>query len=154
MKPDQDYLDAVTRCMMVFQHIEELLKQILTRYEALVYFRLKGYTYYNLKSKLHSIKDAPMGNLIRMLGTYLDDNSLIEQLKAIKKKRDQVAHRSLLIEVGEADDSHVFPMQTSELEDLYTSAEALFKSLVQRWRDFDENLNTIVAKQQEEDELD
>ena len=154
MGTNQGYLDAVMRCMITFQHIEEILKQILMRYEALVYFRLKGHAYYNLKPRLHSIKDAPMGRLITMLTTYVDDKALIEQLKAIKKKRDHVVHKSLLMELGETDDSAAFPLQVSELEDLDTSAQSLFKSLVQRWGDFDETLDRIAAKQQEEDELD
>ena len=44
MKTHTDYFDAVTRCMMAFQHIEEAMKMVLVRLESLTYFRLKEYS--------------------------------------------------------------------------------------------------------------
>jgi hypothetical protein len=44
--------------MMAFQHIEEAMKMVLVRLESLTYFRLKDYTYYDLKPKFNSIQNA------------------------------------------------------------------------------------------------
>ena len=38
MKTYTDYFDAVTRCLMAFQYLEEALKMVLVRLESLTYF--------------------------------------------------------------------------------------------------------------------
>ncbi len=43
MKNHTNYFNAVTRCMMTFQYIEEALKMVLIRLESLIYSRIKDY---------------------------------------------------------------------------------------------------------------
>lgn len=147
MKSETDYFNAVTHCLIAFQYIEEALKMVLIRLESLTYFRLKGYTPYNLKPKLDAIQGAAMGRLIDMLSVYSDDRASIVELRRIKKKRDLVAHRSLLMTVEEANDSQSIHLKTSELEEMKESSEVVLKKLLEKWGHLDDLLNKITAEQ-------
>ena len=147
MRNHTDYFDAVTRCLMTFQYIEETLKMVLVRLESLTYFRLKEYTPYNLKPRLDSIRSAAMGRLIDMLKIYSDDDRLIADLKEIKKRRDQVAHQSLLMTVEEMNDRETIHLKASELEDMEKSAEDTLKKILEKWKHLDNILNKISAEQ-------
>lgn len=147
MKTHTDYFDAVTRCMMAFQHIEEAMKMVLVRLESLTYFRLKDYTYYDLKPKFNSIQNAAMGRLIDMLKIYTDDVNLVTELQKTKKKRDQVAHQSLLMTVEEMNDKEIIHLKASELEKLNEFANATLMKICERWGDLDKTLNEITAEQ-------
>jgi hypothetical protein len=146
MKSQTDYLNAVTSCLITFQYIEEALKMVLVRLESLTYFRLRKYTPYNLKPKLDSIKSAAMGRLIDMLSVYSDDHDLMAELRKVKKKRDEVAHRSLLMTVEEVNDSKRIHYKTSELEGMKESSEVLLKKLLEKWQYLDDLLNKITAQ--------
>jgi hypothetical protein len=147
MKSHTDYLKAVTRCLISFQYIEEALKMVLVRLESLTYFSLREYTPYNLKPKVDSIQSAAMGRLIDMLAVYTDDRDLIAELRKIKKRRDQVAHRSLLMTVEQMDDRRRIHLKASELEDIKESSEAVLKRLLEKWGHLDSLLNKLTAEQ-------
>jgi len=147
MKDHTDYFNAVTRCLISFQYIEEALKMVLVRLESLTYFRLREYTPYNLKPKLDSIQSAAMGRLIDMLTVYSDDHDLIAELRKIKKKRNQVAHRGLLMTVEEMNDRKGIHLKASALEDMKNSSEAVLKRLLKKWVHLDSLLNKITAEQ-------
>jgi hypothetical protein len=147
MKPHSDYFDAVTKCLMSFQYMEEVLKMILIRLESLTYFCLKPYTPYNLKPKYIAIENSAMGRLIDMLSTYTDDKSLITELRKIKKKRDQLAHRSLLMTVDDVQDKINMYLKISELEELTKTSNELLNKLVEKWQGLDGLLNKIAAEQ-------
>ncbi|MFH1671909.1 MAG: hypothetical protein ABIF87_00555 [Pseudomonadota bacterium] len=146
MKSHSDYFNAVTNCLMSFQHIEEALKMVLVRLESLTYFCLRQYTPYNLKPKFDAIQSAAMGRLIDMLTVYTDEKQLIAELRKIKKKRDQIAHRSLLMTVEEANDKESIHLKASELEGMKESSEAVLKELLEKWKDLDDLLNKITAE--------
>jgi hypothetical protein len=150
MKSHSDYFSAITRCLMSFQYMEEALKMVLVRLESLTYFRLKRYTPYNLKPKLDAIQSAAMGRLIDMLTVYTDDKQLISELRKIKKKRDQVAHRGLLMTVEEVHDNENIHLKVSELEDTKESSDAVLEKLLEKWKGLDDLLNKITAEQSAE----
>jgi len=147
MKSHEEYFNAVTSCLMTFQYIEEAMKMILLRLESLTYFCLKKYTPYNLKPKFAAIQNAAMGRLIDMLSVYTDDQQIIAELRKLKKKRDQIAHKSLLMSVEEVNDKESIHLKTSELEDLKEPLEVLLKKLLEKWGNFDDILNKLNAEQ-------
>ncbi len=120
---------------------------VLVRLESLTYFCLRQYTPYNLKPKLDSIKSAAMGRLVDMLTVYSDEHELIGELRKIKKRRDQIAHRSLLMTVEEMNDRKSIHLKVSELEDIEESSEVVLKKLVEKWEHLDSLLNKITAEQ-------
>ena len=146
MKSHADYLNAVTLCLMCFQYIEEALKMVLVRFESLTYFCLRQYTPYNLKPKLSAIQSAAMGRLIDMVTIYVDDKQLIAELRKAKKKRDQIAHQSLLMTFEEATDKESIHVKASELEAMKQSSEVLLKKLLEKVKDLDDLLNKITAE--------
>ena len=146
MKTHSDYFDEVTRCMMSFQYIEEALKMVLVRLESLTYFRLRGYTHYDLKPKIDSIQNAAMGRLIDFLKIYTDDPKLIEDLKVVKKQRDLIAHQSLLMTVEQLKDDDFIQLKFSELEKVKECSNSLLMKICDRYKDLDKTLNTIAAE--------
>ena len=147
MNPHSDYFNAIMRCMISFQFVEEALKMVLIRLESLTYFCLRQYTHYNLKPKVSAIQNAAMGRLIDMLTIYSDDKELITELRKIKKKRDQIAHRSLLMTSEEISDEEHIHLKAAELETIKESSEAMLKRLLDKWKDLDDLLNKITAEQ-------
>ena len=147
MEDHNDYFDAVTRCSMTFQYIEEALKMVLMRLESLVHFRIKEFTPYDLEPKFTSIRNAAMGRLINMLNVYCDDVKLIAELKRVKEKRDNVAHQSLLMTSEEFQDRESIDLKSSDLEQLNEDAKALLFKISERWGELDKTLNKITAEQ-------
>jgi len=133
--------------MISFQFVEEALKMVLARLESLTYFCLRQHTHYNLKPKFSAIQNAAMGRLIDMLTIYTEDKELIAELRKIKKKRDQVAHRSLLMTSEEINDEERIHLKAAELETIEESSEAVLKKLLEKWKDLDNLLNKITAEQ-------
>ena len=88
-----------------------------------------------------------MGRLIDMLKVYSDDNGLIADLKEIKKRRDQVAHQSLLMTVEEINNKETIHIKASKLEDMKKSTDATLKKILEKWKDLDNILNKISAMQ-------
>ena len=146
MKDHNDYFDAVTRCMMAFQYIEEALKMILIRLESLIYPRVKDYTPYDLKPKFDSIRNSAMGRLITKLSIYCDDDELINELKRIKNYRNDVAHQSLLMSVEELQDKEITTLKSSDLERLNKEALTILKKITRKWGEMDQTLNEITAE--------
>ena len=147
MKSHEDFFNAVTRCLMSFQYIEESLKMILIRLEMLTYICIKKYTPYNLKPKYDSIQNAAMGRLIDMLAIYTDDPQLIADLRKIKKERDKIAHQSLLMTSEEVHDKESIHLKASELEDVLVASEKVLKVVLEKWGDIDSLLKEIKAEQ-------
>jgi hypothetical protein len=74
----------------------------------------------------------------------------IAELQEIKKKRDQVAHQSLLMTVEEMNDKETIHLKASEWEKLHEFANATFMKVCERWGDLDKTLNKIAAEQRTE----
>jgi len=131
---------------MSFQYVEEALKIVLVRLESLTYFCLRQYTPYNLKPKLDAIQSAAMGRLIDMLTIYTDDKQLIAELRKMKNKRDQIAHRSLLMTIEEVIDKESIHLNVLELEGIKDSTDVVLKKILIKWKDLDNLLNRITAE--------
>jgi len=145
MKDTSDYFDAITQCMMVFQYIEESLKMALIRHETLILYRLKGFSHYSLKPKISSIRNAAMGRLIDMLSVFCDssDDDLIKDLRKIKKWRDAVAHKGLLMTIDELNNEKHIHEKTIEMEEQHKEAESIMSKVGKRWADLDKTLNEL-----------
>jgi hypothetical protein len=148
MKDHSDYFDSATRCLIAYQYIEEALKQVLTRLEVLVYFRIRQFTPYDPKSRLASIRDAAMGRLIDMLTAYCDDADLIAELREIKKQRDDLAHQAFL-RVTEQDSQAIIEARVDDLERKNSHAHAILMRIGERWNGLDALLNKITAEQKD-----
>ncbi len=146
MKDYSGYVDAVTRCMISFQYIEEALKMVLVRLEGLLYFRIKEFTPYHLKPKFDSIENAAMGRLIDMFNIYCDDADLIAELREIKKQRDIIAHKSFLKTFIKLQDKESIDLKTTDFETIDKDAGILLEKLVGKAVDLDTILNKIKVE--------
>ena len=85
-----------------------------------------------------------------MLKIYTDDVNLVTELQKIKKKRDQVAHQSLLMTVEEMNGKENIHLKASELERLNEFSHATLMKICERWGDLNKTLNKITAEQRAE----
>ncbi|MDQ8188581.1 hypothetical protein [Pelagicoccus sp. SDUM812002] len=152
MKTSTDFFDAVTRCLITFQHLEHSLKMVLFRLELLTQARLSGYCHYDIWSRLKSQMDAPLGRLIEMFKIYENDKKLITDLRKLKKYRDEVAHQSLVLNIEEMNDAEGLHVKTTELEEWNRIAKELLVRVGARWAKLDDILKEMkVEKSDDED---
>jgi hypothetical protein len=144
---DEEYYHLVMKCLMTFQYLEEMMKQVLIRFEALIYIRIKDFTPYNLTPKFRSIENAAMGRLIDMLSIYCDDPELIAKLKDVKKTRNELAHQGFLMAGWEGKEGIERKAKAPDLEQVEEGAAKLIERLGDRWENLEKTLNAIAAEQ-------
>jgi len=89
----QEYIEYVPSVLLVFQYIEEAIRQYLLRCEVMTAARLRGVTKYRISNK--GINKLSLGRLVDKFEKVNGNDSLIEGLRSIIDERNFL-HTSLI----------------------------------------------------------
>jgi len=90
----KDYFDEMTRVLMAFQFIEEVLKMHINTADIAIHIKLKGMLRYDLRPK--QLWKKPLGLLIEDFDRISEDKDLVKRLKELVKERNFFAHSGYL----------------------------------------------------------
>lgn len=100
------YRDGVAHALGGFQLLEQGLKMYIDVYYKAVRVLLGDRLYFGFQ---HSeIKDAPLGQLVKVFGKTCANTQLVEELRSVIKHRDNSAHQAFLCLYGEKPSHDVF----------------------------------------------
>jgi hypothetical protein len=106
MKPETIYRKELQNALEGCQFIEETLRMCIL--SALEIARLQLSSYFPVRYKSEDISKLPLGTLVSIFSKINNDGALHRDLKSISHERNDVAHRSLLLSLGELrDQSHM-----------------------------------------------
>jgi hypothetical protein len=106
MKPESVYRKELQNALEKCQFIEETLRMCIL--SALEIARLQLSSYFPVKYKSEDIGKLSLGTLVNIFSKINDDTVLQRDLKSILHERNDVAHRSLLFNLGELrDETHM-----------------------------------------------
>lgn len=137
------YSRQLTLCMMTYQFIEFGLRFSLHRCHAVTKFRLEGYLPYSYR--FEAIEEAALGRLVEWFKAYTTNTSLIEDLRKIKKKRDEVAHQGYVFTIEEQRDDALLKAKTEELVGAHAQAKECYERLQEEMHRVDEVVNRAYA---------
>jgi hypothetical protein len=146
----QKYIEYVPGVLLVFQHIEEAIRQYLLRCEAVTAARLHGITKYRISNK--GIDKLSLGRLVDKFEKVNGNDGLIKELGSIIVERNFFAHQSYIALFGKEGNSK----DIQEIESLYEravkakeSAEKCFWDLLKEIEILEKNFTEIQRKSTE-----
>jgi hypothetical protein len=116
--------NALERC----QFIEEKLRACIMRAVEIAEIRLLQDFPVRYTSK--DISKLTMGTLVSIFSKINADTDLLESLKLITKDRNNVAHKSLLLTLGELQDVKHMEKATQEMKDIVERATTIHYRLL------------------------
>jgi hypothetical protein len=146
----QKYIDYIPNVLLVFQHIEEAIRQYLLRCEYIIATRLEGIAKYRISEK--QIDKFSLGRLVDEFERFNDNDDLIRRLRSIVAERNFIAHQSYIVlheKGGKLE-------EIEEIKPLYEravkakeSAEKCFFELIQEIEKLEERFTEIQRKSTE-----
>ena len=140
----QKYIDYIPNVLLVFQYIEEAIRQYLLRCESITAARLHGITKYRISEK--DIDKLSLGGLVDKFKKFNDNDNLIKGLRSIIVERNFIAHQSYVALHGKGGKLK----EIEDIEPLYEqavkakeSAEKCFLELVQEIGKLEERFTKI-----------
>jgi hypothetical protein len=112
-----DYDRVVARVLLVFQWLEEGMKQYLLRTELIIEAKVQPAFLYS--PSIEQIWNLPLGKLLVLFEKHCGNSDLVQKIKAVVKPRNDVAHRSFLMRFDEKNrlvDREVLLRELLELE--------------------------------------
>lgn len=101
---------ALEKC----QFVEETLKMCLL--SAIDIARIQVEPFFPLAVKPQDISHLPLGPLVNAFAKIHADKALLDDLQALRKERNEVAHRSLLFTIGEMENAEHMSEQTAKMK--------------------------------------
>jgi hypothetical protein len=95
----EDYDKVVARVLLIFQWLEEGMKQYLLRTELIIEGKVKAAFMYS--PSIEQIWNLPLGKLLVLFEKRCGNSDLVQKIKAVVKPRNDVAHRSFLLRFDE-----------------------------------------------------
>jgi len=146
----QKYIDYIPNVLLVFQYIEEAIRQYLLRCEFMTAARLQGIAKYRISEK--DIDKLSLGRLVDEFEKFNCNDDLIKRLRSIVVERNFIAHQSYIALHGKGGKS----IEIEEIEPLYKravkakeSAEKCFFELGQEIEKLEERFTKIQRKSTE-----
>ena len=144
---EQKYLEYVPSVLLVFQHIEEAIRQYLLRCEVMTAARLHGITKYRISNK--GIDRLSLGRLVDKFEKVNGNDRLIKELRSVIVERNFFAHQSYIALFGKEGNSK----DIQEIESLYEralkakeNAEKCFWDLLKEIETLENNFIEIQKK--------
>lgn len=138
-KLEKAYRDELQRALEKCQFIEETLKMCLLL--AIEIARIQVLPLFPLVIRAEDISNLPLGPLVRAFAKINADTKLHKDLKAFTKKRNEVAHRSLLFTIGELGDEAHMSKATLEMKEIAERATNIHNRVLDVRYDFVRSLN-------------
>ncbi len=145
VKLEKAYRDELHQALEKCQFIEETLKLCLGL--AIEIARIQVSPHFPLKIKAEDISNLPLGPLVRAFAKINDDTVLHNNLREITKKRNQVAHRSLLFTIGELQDKAHMSKATIEMKEIVAQATDIHKRVLDVRSEFVRSLSNVKRAQ-------
>ena len=125
------YQIETLRILTQFQRLEQSLKMYISEAYALIESRAKGFVPFR-----YSGADVESFSLERLIGIFAkvnDNHTLIARLNKLPKKRNDVAHRSLLIAWGGYSDLKKQKNALSDYSDLEAELTPCLRDVLDEW---------------------
>jgi len=143
----QEYFDYVPQALLIFQHLEDALRQYLMRCEVMTAARLHGITQYKYKQSLKEIENLSLGRLVDRFARLNGNTDLIMRIKDAGKDRNFIAHQSYLAAYKKDGE----PREESDIKALYdravTGKEKAEKCLLDTWDEIEQLERKFVEAQ-------
>jgi hypothetical protein len=146
----QKYIDYIPNVLLVFQYIEEAIRQYLLRCEFIIAARLQGIAKYRISEK--NIDKLSLGRLVDEFEKFNGNDDLIKRLRSIVVERNFIVHQSYIVLHGKGGELK----EIEEIEPLYEravkakeSAENCFFELGQEIEKLEERFTEIQRKSTE-----
>lgn len=136
--------------MASFQFLENALNGFLTISHVLVKFELPDEIPYENDNSVFA--DMPLGNLIKEVKRFIDDESILVRLDELRKKRNEFAHQKLTsIFFDGSEESFGTMADLDEMNEVFSDAMALHDQIVamtrKRWELVREHLESELDYQ-------
>ena len=128
VKQNEIYKAELYRALEKCQFIEEILKMCLM--SAVDIVRIQVQPFFTVSFKLEDISQLPLGPLLKAFEKIHDDKALRADLRSFRKERNELAHRSLLFTIGEAEDKTHMSQQTAKMKAIADHAAELHSRLL------------------------
>jgi len=143
----EKYFESIQNVLLIFQYVEEAIRQYLLRCEFVTAARLQGITKYRISEK--DIDKLSLGRLVDEFEKFNGNDDLIKKLRSIVVERNFIAHQSYIALYGKGGKSK----EIEEIEPLYEravkakeSAEKCFFELGQEIEKLEERFIKIQRK--------
>lgn len=132
MEQETDYRREVQNASEKCQFIEDILRECIIL--AMDISRLQSSPHPSFNYKLEDIAKLPMGPLIRDFSKINTDAALHDDLKNLKRDRNDIAHKSFIFTLGELRDETHMSEATQKMKDIVTRATDIHhRVLTFRW---------------------
>jgi hypothetical protein len=125
-----NYALMASACLMNFQLIEELLRQILPELYGLVDRSTSPMITFRWNEK--KLAKASLGRLVGLFGqVFASDEELIRELRGVVQNRNMIAHSALLVHIGVEHDASVILKDADErFEPLRARLDQIIRKLL------------------------
>jgi len=127
MSLDQ-YLDNLSRVLMNFQYIEEMLKFYIQDCDKIIQKSVKNSFHYSLQAK--KIDKMPLGRLIDEFSRRTNRKDFVKALKKFNEIRNEVAHTGYLLTVGDQKDTDKLNVLSQRLAKIAKALKSCIKELM------------------------
>ncbi len=124
----QAYNEELNRALEKFQHIEDILKTCLLT--TIDIARVSDLACFTIRVDANDISVLPLGRLVNNFSRICTDKPLIDDLRAIIKDRNHIAHTSQLFTLGELQDKKHMTKVTSELKEITARATGIHERVL------------------------
>lgn len=132
------YSNVLNKVLTDFQFIEECLKMYITYTDKIIQINVSSYFPYKYNRK--DVENFALGKLTDKYSKISNNTSLVKELQAVMKQRNDLAHKGFLLTIEEQKNKKLLESLTTNLEQLHIKTKKILFVLSKETSDLEEHL--------------